>query len=115
MYTKFLYWRYDPMGVLASSMGLLHWFLSSALVFQSLNPRILKTFFALPSHRRLGLPALLVPPGFEKASFLYGDISSALVRCPSHMSLFSLTILTISGRIISRIGEKKILKKCAVK
>jgi hypothetical protein len=99
VYTKtFLYWR----CVLASSMVLHHRFLSSGFVFHPRTPRIVRSLLALPSYFRLGLSPLRVPSGFEKVAFLHGDVSSTPVRCPGHLSLPSLTILTISGTIIRR-------------
>jgi hypothetical protein len=38
------------------------------------------------------LPALFVPSGLGKVSFLHGDVSFALVICPSHLSLPNLTV-----------------------
>jgi hypothetical protein len=85
--------------VLTFSMVILHRFLFSAFVFHPRTPWILRFFSTLPSHRRLGLPALLVPSGFENISLLHGDVSFILLRCPSHTSLPSLKILTISGTL----------------
>jgi hypothetical protein len=87
-----LYWCYDPVWVLASSTGPAPLF--SILIHQG--------FWDLSLH----YPATLgwvfqpsLPSGLEKISFLYGDVSFALVRCPSHLSLPSLTVFTISGAL----------------
>jgi hypothetical protein len=55
-------------------LDLLHRFLSSAFVFHPRILRSLRSFSALSSHLRLGLPALLVLSGLEKVNFLHGDI-----------------------------------------
>jgi hypothetical protein len=51
------------------------------------------------SHLRLGLLAILVPSGLEKCSFLHGDVSFDLVRCPSHLNHPSLIVFIISGAL----------------
>lgn len=94
-----LYW------VLASSTILLHRFISSTFVFNPCIPRNLRFFSTLSRHLRLALAALLVPMGLEKVSFLNGDVYFALVRCPSHLSLLSLTVFTTTGALYKSYGS----------
>jgi hypothetical protein len=84
--------------VLQPSVGLalLHRFQSSDSFFHPCTLRILRCFSTPSSHLRLGLQALLLL-GVEKVSFLQGDILFALAKCPSHLSLPSLRVFTISG------------------
>jgi hypothetical protein len=61
--------------------------------------------FTLFIHRGLSLPVLLMLSNLEEVSFLHGDVSFALVRCPSHLSLLVLRVITISGAYADHSGR----------
>jgi hypothetical protein len=57
---------------------------------------VFTSFQTLSSHLNLGLPFFQEPSGREKVTFLQGQFSYILTKCPSHLILATFIILTIS-------------------
>ena len=69
--------------------------------FQFLTFRFFRSPITSSCHCCLGLPAGLVPIGFQSSSFLGGLAWSILWTCPSHLILCALMNLTISAPPLS--------------
>jgi hypothetical protein len=106
---SFLYWRYNPLWVLAFSVIFFHSALSSHCFFHRLNPIICKSSSMPAIHLFCCLPLVLVPIGFHCNTHLCVFLSSIRITWPSQAILLLFINLTISAFPISSFSSWFIL------
>ena len=66
------------------------------LILQFLTPSLSASLITPSIHLRFGLPTRLLPSGLSKVIFLHGRLSCIRTKCPAHLSLVILTVVTKS-------------------